>query len=80
MRSLEVDLEHFPLLQQELALGVSSKRETWLRRSDIFSIVVTNRELCIWTLFVRVVHDADVTATENGSFVGVVGYGELSQV
>lgn len=75
--SLEVDFEDLPLLDQELSLGVSSEGEAGLGTANVFAIVIADRELCVGAFFVAVIHNADIAAAENGSFVRVVGDGEL---
>jgi len=78
--SFEVYLEDFPLLCEKLSLGVPRKRETRFRRANVLAVVVADREFSVGPLLVPVVDDADVAAAEDGSFVGVVGDGELGQV
>ena len=51
-----------------------------LRVPRILEIVVTDRELSIRFLDIRVIDDTDVAATENRAFVWVAGDGALGQV
>lgn len=59
---------------------MAGKGKTGLWASYVLAIVVADRELCIWTLFVGIVNDANVAATEDGAFVWVISDGELGQV
>jgi hypothetical protein len=59
---------------------MTSEGETRFRATDVFAIVITDGELCIGALFVAVIDDADIAASENGSFVWIVSDGELCEV
>lgn len=59
---------------------MACEREARLRRTNVFSVVVTDRELSVRSLFVTVVDDADIAATKNRTLVGVVGDCELGQI
>lgn len=59
---------------------MSGEGEARLWTSDVLAVVVADWELGIRTFFVCIVDDADITAAKDGTFVRVVGDGELSEV
>ena len=59
---------------------MASECLTGLGISGVFKVVVTDRELSVWFLYVWVVHNTDVTTSKNRSFVGVAGDRKLGQV
>ena len=76
----ELDLVDFPFFCCKSSLDMARKSLTWLRVSSILEVVVTDWELSIWLLDVRTIHDADITATKDGSFVWIAGNCKLSQI
>ena len=59
---------------------MSSEGLTWLRVSGILEVVITDGKLGIWLLNVRIVNNAYIAATENGSFVWIASYCKLGQI
>lgn len=59
---------------------MTSKCKTWLWATNIFSIIVANRELCIWSLFVAVINDTYITTAKYRAFIRVISYSELSKI
>ena len=53
------------------------KGEGTLRRSNVFTIVITYGELGVWALFVAIIDNTDVTAAKYRTFLTIVGYREL---
>jgi len=56
-------------------MACKGKARIW--RTNVFTVVVTYREFGVGALFVGVVDDADIAASENWPFFGVVGDCEL---
>ena len=78
--SFEVYFEDLPLLGEKLTLWMARKCKAGLRGSNVLAVVVTDWEFSVRSLLVSIIHDADVTTTENRTLVWIVGYGELCQV
>ena len=78
--SFEIYFEHFPLLSEELALGVACESETWFRTANVFAVVVADGELSIWAFFVAVIHDTNIATSENRAFIRIISNSELSEI
>ena len=59
---------------------MSRKSLARLRIASVLKIIVTDGELSVRLLNVRVVHNADITTSENRSFIGIASDCELSQI
>lgn len=59
---------------------MACESERWLRTPDVLAVVIADWELGVRTILVGVVHDADIAATEDRAFVGVVRDGKLGKV
>ncbi len=56
------------------------KDETGIRRTHIFAVIITDRKLSIWPLFVWVIDYTDVTTSENRTFFWIISDCELNQI
>ena len=59
---------------------MTCKCKARFRTTNILSIIVTDRELRIRSLFVAVINDANITATEYRTFFRIISYSELSEI
>ena len=56
------------------------KSKAWFRTTNILTVIIADWELSVWSFFVACIHNADITTTEDRTFVGVVSDGELGKV
>lgn len=81
VRSLyELNLIDFPFPGGESALHMASQGLTGLRTTSVFHIVVADRKLRIRLLYVRFIHNVNITTTKHRPLIRIVGYCELSQI
>lgn len=76
----EMNFEDFPVLYSESSLHMARKGLTGLRITGILEVVVADWKLRIRLLHIRAIHNTNVAASENWTFVRVAGNGKLGQV
>jgi len=54
--------------------------KAWLGGTNVFSIVITDWEFSVGALFVSIINNANITATEDWSFIRIICDGKLSEV
>lgn len=59
---------------------MASKCKARLRTTNILSIIVADRELCVRSLFITVINNANITATKYRAFIRVISNSKLSEI
>jgi len=80
IQSFELHFKNLPIFNKILALRVARESERRFRTTYVFPIIVADWKLCIWSLLMTVVNNADITAPKNRAFVWIVRDCKLSQV
>lgn len=59
---------------------MASKCKARLRTTNVLSIIVADRKLCVRSLFIAVINNANITAAKYRAFIRVISNSKLSEI